>query len=280
LSGAIPGPYSTSGNGTLILRFGSELGEKGDVIELPRDGVIYEHVRKSGSWETNSSYFLSRTLRSLEKEGLTDKTAFVDLGANSGLVTLQTFRYSKTSSVAIIVEPLPKHIQAIRNNLRKLNMSQERLKIFPIALGNQDGEFEIFTETNNQGNSSFLAGAIQNSPHTKTKVVMKRAVDFFTQNLAIFQHLVIKSDLQGMDASVLSALPENILNKVESAVVEVWALPDVNPKDVHRFIERLSKKHLLGWSEATLGKTTSESVENFWLSQSSKAKDLYVRKKP
>jgi FkbM family methyltransferase len=279
LSGAIPGPDSVTGNGILKLRFRSALGDKGDEIEIPKDGVIYEHVRKSGSWETNSSYFLSKTLRALEKQGLDGKTAFVDLGSNSGLVTLQTLRYSNSSTTVLVIEPLPKHVQAIKNNLRKLALPPDRLRIFEFALGHQDGIFEILTENNNKGNSSFLPSAVQNSTHVKTKVVMRKAADFFTQNLATFQHLVIKSDLQGMDANVLSVLPQNILNNVESAVVEVWALPDINPEDVENFIKKVSISHFLGWSEATIGKIQPESVGNFWLSKSSLAKDLYMRKK-
>jgi len=110
LSGATLVGNSSTGNSILKLRFRSALGVKGTEIELPKDGAIYEHVRKSGSWETNSSYFLSKTLKKLENKTLSTKIAFVDLGANSGLVTLQTLRYSQTRNVVLIVEPLPNHV--------------------------------------------------------------------------------------------------------------------------------------------------------------------------
>lgn len=278
LSGATPIGNSSTGNSILKLRFRSALGVKGTEIELPKDGAIYEHVRKSGSWETNSSYFLSKALRQLEGKSLNTKIAFVDLGANSGLVTLQTMRYAQTQNVVLMVEPLPNHVQAIRRNLQTLQTNSYLFHIFEFALGRESGYVDIFTDENNHGNSSLLLDAMENSPHLQKKIAIKRSEDFFSQYLGAFDYIVIKSDLQGMDACVLSKIPIEKFESIQSAVVEVWALPEINPMDVDKFIDAISFSHSLGWSEKSIGKLSPKIVREFWLSKSGLAKDLFIKK--
>lgn len=278
LSGATPIGNSSTGNSILKLRFRSALGVKGTEIELPKDGAIYEHVRKSGSWETNSSYFLSKALRQLEGKSLNTKIAFVDLGANSGLVTLQTMRYAQTQNVVLMVEPLPNHVQAIRRNLQTLQTNSYLFHIFEFALGRESGYVDIFTDEKNHGNSSLLLDAMENSPHLQKKIAIKRSEDFFSQYLGAFDYIVIKSDLQGMDACVLSKIPIEKFESIQSAVVEVWALPEINPMDVDKFIDAISFSHSLGWSEKSIGKLSPKIVREFWLSKSGLAKDLFIKK--
>lgn len=278
LSGATPIGNSSTGNSILKLRFRSALGVKGTEIELPKDGAIYEHVRKSGSWETNSSYFLSKALRQLEGKSLNTKIAFVDLGANSGLVTLQTMRYAQTQNVVLMVEPLPNHVQAIRRNLQTLQTNSYLFHIFEFALGRESGYVDIFTDENNHGNSSLFLNAMENSPHLQKKIAIKRSEDFFSQYLGAFDYIVIKSDLQGMDACVLSKIPIEKFESIQSAVVEVWALPEINPMDVDKFIDAISFSHSLGWSEKSIGKLSPKIVREFWLSKSGLAKDLFIKK--
>ena len=100
-------------------------------------------------------------MRKLENKTLSEKIAFVDLGANSGLVTLQTLRYAQTQNVVLIVEPLPNHVKAIKRNLQTLETSSHLFHIFEYGLGRESAEIDIFTESNNHGNSSFLLGAME-----------------------------------------------------------------------------------------------------------------------
>ena len=118
----------------------------------------------------------------------------------------------------------------------------------------------------------------KNSLIFKTKVLIKNAEDFFSQYLSAFEYVVVKSDLQGMDAYVLSQIPIEIFKSIQSAVVEVWALPEINPADVDKFINAISFSYSLGWSEKSIGKLSPEIVREFWLSKSGLAKDLFIKK--
>ena len=81
-----------------------------------------------------------------------------------------------------------------------------------------------------------------------------------------------------MDAYVLSQIPIEIFKSIQSAVVEVWALPEINPADVDKFINAISFSYSLGWSEKSIGKLSPEIVREFWLSKSGLAKDLFINK--
>ena len=75
-------------NGNTLLQLNKKyaLGDKGTVLELPRDSVIFESVQKRGVWELDKSKFLAHGLKRACRN--TDKVALLDIGANTGLVTL------------------------------------------------------------------------------------------------------------------------------------------------------------------------------------------------
>ena len=58
--------------------------------------------------------------------------------------------------------------------MQTLKTSSGPVHIFEFALGRESGVLDIFTETNNNGNSSFLLGAMENSPHSQTKVAIQK----------------------------------------------------------------------------------------------------------
>jgi hypothetical protein len=62
-SGARIVGVSQNGNTLLSLNKDYALGRKGTILELPRDLVIFESVRKQGIWELEESEFLARGLR-------------------------------------------------------------------------------------------------------------------------------------------------------------------------------------------------------------------------
>lgn len=124
LVGSIPVSSTQTGNRVLRLNYRSALGVKGFEFEIPEDTAMYSHVRKAGSWETLSSHFLAEGLKEIEKIGF-KKSALVDLGANVGLVTLQTQNYAQTRNSIIMVEPLPNHITAIESNTNHPHKSNE-----------------------------------------------------------------------------------------------------------------------------------------------------------
>ena len=104
-----------NGNHLVKLTRHSPLGKRGSILELPRDKVMFGAVQRSGYWDLELSHFLREGLDG--KQMLEEKSALLDIGANTGLVTLQTMNIAAGRHDYFLFEPIPRHVSAIRRNL-------------------------------------------------------------------------------------------------------------------------------------------------------------------
>ena len=86
---------SKGGNTLLTLNRNSPLGPRGTIISIPRDRVVFESVRQEGSYSPDVSEFLRGGLDSAPQPST--PAALLDIGANTGLVSLQTMNSTKDS---------------------------------------------------------------------------------------------------------------------------------------------------------------------------------------
>ena len=270
--------FSDDGNAILKLKKSTALGKKGDLIELPRDKVIFEYVRRFGHWSIETSDFLAHSINKLNTPmaNTTKTIALIDLGANCGLVSLQIYNTIKSSIHFIFVEPLSNHLVCLKSNFSKY-IHEENLTFFNFALGERTEKKVIFMDKLNVGNSSLLESVIPKSTVSRFEIDVKNAYDFFEEKLPLFDRLIVKSDIQGFDALVLASLSGNLWNRVDAAVIEVWALPEIRIEDVLKLSERM-KSFDLGWSAESIGKITLDEVKNFWLCKNGDQRDLFIRR--
>jgi FkbM family methyltransferase len=207
--------HTSGGNSLLKLNKDYALGSKGTDLELPQDQVIYEYIKDKGSWELEDSEFLARGLKRSCWQPNT-KTALVDIGANTGLVTLQAMNLSNTSNEVFLFGPVPRHASAIKQNLR--NLSNVHINHF--ALGDKNGEAVIFTELTNHGNTSLLNSVVPEIGIISTQIQLVETTEYCNKFFNNFEKFVIKCDTQGMDALILSRFPKRIWENCESAVIE------------------------------------------------------------
>ncbi len=134
------------------------------MLEIPQDDVIYMDVKNHGVWEEDVCLYLVGLLsrysagknQILGAERATDNAVtFLDLGANSGLVSLQVIALAEAKCSVIMVEPILSHVEAIQFNTKTLNDSVD-ISIHNFALGTENGKFSIFTQKKNRGNSSLF----------------------------------------------------------------------------------------------------------------------------
>jgi FkbM family methyltransferase len=253
------------GNTQLWLNKMYPLGPKGSIIELPRDQVIFESVSRFGSWEVEESQFLARGLK-LSSQKSNSKIALLDIGANTGLVTLQAMNISQTKNEVFLFEPIPRHTLAIRNNLRNL----PNIHINEFALSDRNGLAEIFTEKWNQGNTSLINSVIASKGRIVNKIELKDTAEYCSDFLNDFDSYVIKCDTQGMDTVILSRIPQRIWDNVECAVIEVWALPEINELHVEKLLSMWKKFEYISWAPNSKKTITLDEVREIWLKRSGK----------
>jgi FkbM family methyltransferase len=264
---------TSSGNTLLKLNKNYALGPKGTILELPMDRVIFENVRKWGAWELDESKFLARGIEIACRN--TPKVALLDIGANTGLVTLQAMNLSNTLAEVFLFEPVPRHTSAIKKNLRKL----QRIHINEFGLSDKDGEANVFTQATNHGNTSLLKSVVPEIGVISTQIQLIETTAYCNKFLSNFDRYVIKCDTQGMDALILSRIPDWVWKNCESAIIEVWARDEISTKDVEALLSLLQEFEYVAWSPIIGEKKISlGEVCEFWLSKSGAHRNLFLSK--
>ena len=173
----------------------------------------------------------------------------------------------------------PCHItgnESIKQNL--CNLSNIHLNEF--ALSDKNGEADIFTQATNHGNTSLFKSVVPEIGMISTLIQLVDTTEYCNSFLNNFEKYVIKCDTQGMDALILSRLPERIWKNCESAVIEVTALPEVSKEDVEGFLSMCREFEYVGWLPNAGGKKKIElsEVSEFWLSKSGDFRNLFLSK--
>ena len=261
-------------NGNTILRLNRDypLGARGSVIQIPRDKKMFEKVRRHGSWELKISKFIADGLKISQQ--LNENIALLDIGANVGLVTLQSLNISRVACDVFLFEPIPQHAKAINHNLVGL----ANIKIYEVALSDQSGVGKIFTQNSNRSNTSILRRVVPEFELIETDIVTLDTAEFCKTNLKNYDSYIIKCDIQGMDALVLSRIPNEIWQNLNRAVIELWALPEVEKNDVENLLLVLKKFKFLSWHPSSKKTVSISEIKNFWLSGSLHNRNLFLSK--
>jgi FkbM family methyltransferase len=254
----------------------SPLGSKDFELNIPRDEVIFKDVQHFGRWEADEVSFLTKALnKSLGR--VERKKIFLDIGANTGLISRQVLLKSKIETHAILVEPIPAHIEAINFNLRDL-ANHLHIDVHEVALGSRNATATIFTEGRNQGNSSLVRSVVPESDFQSTEIQVIDIDEFTRANLAGSEKIILKSDTQGFDASILARLSPDIWERVEAAVVEIWAIPEISADDVSQCLKNWADFTFVSWTGRGKGKVTRDEISSFWLQKNSDTRNLFLRK--
>ena len=264
---------SSSGNTLVELNKNYALGCKGTVIELPRDKMIYEFIKNRGGWELEDSEFLANGLRKASNQ-LDADMALLDIGANTGLVTLQALNLANTNNEVFLFEPIPRHVLAIKNNLKKY----KNININSFALSDRNEKSVIFTEVLNQGNSSLLKSVVSPIGQIQTEIRLVDTKEYCDTFLTKHDGYIIKCDTQGMDALILSRIPNRIWEKVERAIIEVWALPEISDQDVTNLLLMCQHFKFRSWEPKFQSALELSEIREFWLGKSGNVRNLYFSK--
>ncbi len=275
VSGARSVGLTDENNVLLKLNRDYPLGDKGQIIALPRDEVIFNQVKKKGSWEFVESNFLADGLTLAQKSGITN-VALLDIGANAGLITLQAMNIAKLTCTAHLFEPLSDHCAAIQYNLSRFK-PKSKIVVHNFALGAVTGTTEIYTQISNRGNSSLFGSLVPSREKKTSSIDMIKTSDFFSA-FDGYDRYLIKCDTQGMDASILTQIPDSIWKFTERLIVEVWAIQEINKSDVENLLELWSDFDYIDWSPSSTHRIPVNDLKTFWLSGSGESRNLYLSK--
>jgi FkbM family methyltransferase len=232
------------------------LGNKDTIIELPPDIAIYNEVFYTGNYSPNLTKYIAQFINFYNVD------LFIDLGANCGLVTRGIVNQLNKKLECILVEPFPDLMRAIKTNLS--NMENGHFVFKQFALSNFDGEILFYREINNSGSGTMNKRLGSMTKHNEFTLPSRKASSFFTEIFAEDKKVVIKSDLQGYDAEILSMVPKSKIRNILLIVLELWSNPEIKPSHVHKFLDKFENEFSFYFLNSEL-KISRTEVEKIWL---------------
>ena len=189
-------------------------------------------------------------------------------------MTLQTLRRVKEPIQAMVIEPQPRNVEALKHNCAKY-VEKGSLEIYPAGLGDSTCEIQIFTDVNNSGSGTFIR-PINLSVEEANQMSVISSKDFETDKLLKYKKYAIKSDIEGWDAKVLGSFSREFWLNVETAVIEVSSNPNVDSLDY--LLSELINFEFLSWDPFVNQKLSEEEITLFWQSPDPGVRNLYARR--
>ncbi len=161
---------------------------------------------------------------------------FVDIGANTGLLTKALLNNLENINNSYLIEPDKDNLFCLHHNLSKY----KNVHTFNFALDVNDGERKLFIDKNNKGNLSFNYEmmtpkenklSFMNSPNNYEIVVCKSVKNFFNEinnENNNENKFIVKIDVQGHDETIFQEIPENILKNTKILIIEITPLASKN----------------------------------------------------
>jgi hypothetical protein len=134
----------------------------------------------------------------------------------------------------------------------------------------------IYRDLGNSGNSSVYTHAVNNQNREEIKIKLKSAKQYFKNNLINYNRFIIKSDIQGLDAQVLSNFPREFWMNVHAAAIEVWSFAQVSKEDVEDLMTNLDSFELISWDPYFRKNLSADEVKKFWLSRNNQQRNLLI----
>jgi len=206
----------------LNLSTNTTLGKKNEKIFVTNDSYQTWYIM-------NDTNFHKQLIDKVKEITDNDKNyTFIDIGANTGLLTKALLNSSKNINQSYLIEPDKDNFFCLQHNLHKY----ENIHAFNFALDIKEGEKKLYIDKNNKGNLSFNYEMMtlksdklnfMNSVNNYEIVKCKSVNDFFNE-INNENNLIIKIDVQGYDEIIFQEIPENILKNTKMLFIEITPL--------------------------------------------------------
>ena len=197
----------------------SALFRAGDAerVELPYDRSIATTVMARGEWQPEAVEFLA-------SHAPAAPTVLVDVGAHVGLVTRSLRHRVPSIAWSVCVEPHPDHVAYLRRNLAHLS----GWHVLDAALDGGAAPRALLEDPDNGGNCSLHAAAMHGRAHrTRTVRCVAPTVETLLASVPpalAAAPILWKSDTQGSDEAVVTALPDAFWARVVAGTMELWRM--------------------------------------------------------
>jgi len=220
----------------LKLKKQSMLGKKNEIIYLPFDKYITWWVIKEGEYK----HFIINRIKKIK-----NRIVFIDIGANTGLVSKQIYNLKKDAVDIHCFEPDLNNFHCLKMNVGNF------AKCYNYGLSNINTKKVMYKFNNNHGKSTLL----KKNNYSKTENILVKNINDQLKKLLLKKRkntrVFVKFDTEGYDLFLISLLEREILNKIDYICFEYQRL-NVYPfnqkkllKNFNFFSSTISEKNKL-----------------------------------
>lgn len=151
------------------------------------------------------------------------KSVYIDIGANIGSCVMEMLL--ETDAKIIAFEPHPMNLFNLKKTISDLGPSfQNRVSLFPIGLGSEEGTFTIYSGHDNLGNS-VIGTKIPDYENAKFSEEFQFEISVDRLDSLIRNDIdvrLVKMDAQGYECHVLEGMGKGIASNIDTIKFE-WA---------------------------------------------------------
>ncbi len=194
----------------------------------PHADLLSDTIANDMRWKfcNRYPYLWNEAVRQNERVGNDKLQVYVDIGANIGSCVMEMVL--STNATIIAFEPNPKNRLCLIQTLSKLEPDlQKRIVVVPVALGEQEGTSEIFSASNNLGNS-VVGTIIKDTPgqkfDTKSSLIdVVRLDSIFRDDAGESMKIpLMKMDVQGFECHVMGGASKSLMDTVDQLIFEYF----------------------------------------------------------
>lgn len=207
----------------------------------PYHDIVSDSIRESGRWSSCDSHartFKRAVRRGIEKHDPQNETldVFLEAGANIGACTLTLLA---AGAKVVAFEPSPSNLfyltSSILANRERFPNWTDRLKLYPVALGESNADSRIYESRGNAGNSAVskpigedgneisdmsraahrgIAGPVRNV----FDIYVRKLDDILQEDMHRMRIRLMKMDVQGFETFILRGATQLFKSRAVEAV--------------------------------------------------------------
>jgi len=209
------------------------LGKTGDELFLLFDNIITPKVLLNGYWDVFVINFIKENTKK------NNNYYFVDIGSHIGLITRQVANLNIKIKKFFCFEPLKLHFNLLKKNCSFI----KKINFYNYAIGVKKDKKKIYTNKLNSGNSSLIR--INKSQYQYTFVLeANTTLKKIIKDNHIQKNIIYKSDAEGFDEMIFLSLEQNIIKKIDIAILEISNFKFLL-KNLNTFVNKIKNFNLI-----------------------------------
>lgn len=212
----------------LTLNNNTPLGKKNEKLILPLDEIITPRIFKNEQWD----YFI---IKFIKKNIKYKNNYFFDIGANVGLISRQLQKLDLKIKNYFCFEPEKNNF-----NILSKNLINKKTYLYNFGLASKNKKTKIFDNKLNKSDKSIYFDKNVVTKNNLSKIILKDLNIVFKKIIddKKVNHIIYKSDTQGMDEEIFLNLDYEILDKIYLLILEISNFKFIL-KNLDKFLNKL-----------------------------------------